>query len=329
MKSIKYILLSLLVLFLFNSCEYEIDYKGDLPKNKLVIGAFIQADSIISISLFKSAKPGTYYNESMFMEDQITDNEIDTSSYVSDARAELYINGTLRETLTSGINQNKYNFSIIPRTNDNVDIKMSYKDYDQAIGSAKLNLIKPSIDSANILVQESIDTIYEKTYRIVLYLEISDNGNENYYQIDPELYYSYSQSEYKLSLNNAELLWESIPGVYQENSTSFQSSANRFGVISNKKFKGGTYKIKLGIKLEPRFITYPSKAIRKVYGSLNISSIDKKSYDYLFTLNRYYNSSFMNEPVIILDGVENAYGFIGAKNSIKARSINFSFETND
>lgn len=334
MKFKKYILISVLALFLFNSCEYEIDYKGDLPKDKLVIGSFIEADSIISISLFRSAKPGTYFQEPLFGEDGPRGNrqgdqdqgfvEKDSTSYIRNARAELYINSSLRETLNSATYSNQYKFQTLPKANDNVEIKISYQDYAEAIGTANLNLLKPKIDSSAILVQESIDT-QEKIYRVVLYLEISDNGMENYYQIEPNLYYKFMESKYKLSLNDAELISENIPGVYQENTTNMQSSSNRFGVFSNKKFRGGTYKLELGIALESRLIIIPNKNTKQLIGNLTLSIIDKKSYDYLFTLNRYYNSSFMNEPVIILDGVENAYGFIGAKSTIKANSINFSF----
>lgn len=326
MKSIKYILIPIIALFLFNSCEYEIDYKGDLPKDKLVVSSFIEADSVISFSLFTSAKPGTFMQNDF--DSPFKSNKSQSYSSVSNAKAELYINGNLKQTLNGGTDLNEYKFSVIPQANEKVEIRISYKDYEEAVGFAELNLQKPAVDSANILVQQSItDSLYiEPIYRVVVYLEIRDNGGDNYYQIDPNIYYENMFENLKLSLTDSELLWESIAGVYQEASANFQSSSNRFGVISNKLFKGKTYKVKIAIPIQSRQMEFNTKAKGKIKGSLNLSAIDKKSYNYLFTLNRYYNAAFMNEPVIIIDGVENAYGFIGAKNTLKAHVINFDFD---
>ena len=67
------------------------------------------------------------------------------------------------------------------------------------------------------------------------------------------------------------------------------------------------------------------KLTQRLYGNLNVASIEKHAFDYLFTLNRNYNSSYMNEPVIILDGIENAYGFIGGKCTKRVDNINITF----
>ncbi len=329
MKSIKYILTLIVFSLVLNSCEYDIDYKGELPGDKLVVASFIQADSIISISITKSAKPGTY-NYDMWS-GEYDPNTQQLSSNVNDAKAELFINGNLQETLNGGTEQNKYTFTVIPRNNDSVEVRISYKDFKPAVGSANLNLLKPVSGLDSILVQKAIDTIDDRVlYQVVLYLEIIDNGRDNYYQIEPDIYYEDNYGKRKLSLNEAELLSENILGVYKEASTSFQSSSNHFGVISNKLFKGKTYKVRLAIPIDSRGLYETPQATRKVYGNLNLSAIDKKSYNYLFTLNRYYNNySFMSEPVIIVDGIENAYGFIGAKNTMIAHSINFIFGDND
>ena len=244
---------------------------------------------------------------------------------------DLYINGSLKQTLNGGTNQNKYTFSVIPRTNDSVEVRISYKDYAEAIGTANLNLLKPVSGLDSILVQKATDTINNIIlYQVVLYLEIIDNGRDNYYQIEPDIYYEDSYGRRKISLTEAELLSENIIGVFKEASTNFQSSSNRFGVISNKQFKGETYKVRLAIPIDSRDLGYPPQGARKIYGNLNLSAIDKKSYDYLFTLNRYHNNySFMSEPVIIVDGIENAYGFIGAKTTMTAHNINFTFGDDD
>lgn len=325
MRIVKYLFIVILAMFTLNSCEYEIDYNGDLPKDKLVVASFIEADSVISFSLFKSAKPGTY-NYDNFGFKNIKNNQKDiTNAYVNDAKAELYINGVLQQTLYHATSNNTYTFSTIPKANQNVEIKLSYKDYVQAIGKADLNLQTPTIDSSYVILQRGSDQYGNLYYRLVVYIEIRDNGNdENFYQIDPNIYFDNNYEVRKMSLSSSELLWENIQGVYQENASTFESYQNRYGVISNKKFKGGVYKVKLALDIYDK--TYSIvKANGRVYGNINVASIEKQAYNYLFTLNRYYNSSFMNEPVIILDGIENAYGFIGGKKSKNVKNVNLLF----
>ena len=153
MKSINYILTLIVSLLLFNSCKYDIDYIGELPNDKLVVASFIQADSVISISISKSAKPGIY-NNSWFGENDPNTQQL--TSQVNDAKVDLYINGSLKQTLNGGTNQNKYTFSVIPRTNDSVEVRISYKDYAEAIGTANLNLLKPVSGLDSILVQKQL-----------------------------------------------------------------------------------------------------------------------------------------------------------------------------
>ncbi|MFA6824507.1 MAG: DUF4249 family protein [Bacteroidales bacterium] len=325
MKTIKYILLGLIVMFALYGCEYEIDYKGELPKDKLVVASFIEADSVISFSLYKSAKPGTYNSGSIGFEKASNSQKDISSAYVTDAKAELYIDGILKQTLLQASNNNKYTFTAIPRDNQKVEIKLNYKDYAQAIGKANLNLPMPDIDSSNVILQSGTDEYGNTYYRLVVYLEIKDNGNnENYYQIEPNINYDDNYGVRKITLSSSELLWENIQGVFQENTSTFESNINRFGVISNKKLKGEVYKVKFALEIYDN--TYSvEKANGRIYGDIRVSSIEKQAYNYLFTLNRYYNSSYMNEPVIILDGIENAYGFIGGKKTKKVKNVNLVF----
>lgn len=325
MKTIKYILLGLMVMFALYGCEYEIDYKGELPKDKLVVASFIEADSVISFSLFKSAKPGTYNDGSIGFEKASNIQKDLSSAYVTDAKAELYIDGVLKQTLLQASDNIKYTFTTIPRDNQKVEIKLNYKDYAQAIGKANLNLPMPDIDSSNVILQSGTDEYGNTYYRLVVYLEIKDNGNEeNYYQIEPNIYYATNYDVRKITLSNSELLWENIQGVFQENSSTFESNLNRFGVISNKKFRAGVYKVKFALNIY-EYTFFEEKANGRIYGDIKMSSIEKQAYNYLFTLNRYYNSSYMNEPVIILDGIENAYGFIGGKKTKLVKNVNLSF----
>lgn len=308
------------------SCEFEIDYNDELPKDKLVVTSFIQADSTISFSLYKSAIPGTYSDD--YYSGWKGKKSI-IEAIVYDAKADLYINGVKKETLSQANNNSIYSFSTIPKENDKVEIRLNYKDYDQATGKADLALSKPTVDSSNFSIEAVTDEYGNTTNELIVYLEINDNGlGDNYYKIEPSFFKSVTNKySYPIPLSSADLLWENIQGVYEENSSSMTNeSSNRYGVFSNKKFKGRTYKVKLSFDiLGGVYYDKKRKYTEKVVGSFTVSSIEKQAYNYLYTLNKYLDNSSMNlEPVIIVDGIENAYGFIGAKNSLVIKNIDIT-----
>lgn len=328
MKSIKLIIIVLTLTLGLYSCEFEIDYKDNLPKDKLVVTSFIEADSTISFSLYKSAVPGTYSSDESFGLKAKTKDLND--AIVRDAKADLYINGILKESLFQSNSNDKYIFTTIPKENENVEIRLNYKN-NESIGKANLVLIKPIIDSSNVYIQETQDEDGFTYQSLIVYLEIRDNGlGDNYYKIEPSLFYKANDGTYiyttLLDMNSAKLLWENIKGVYKENSSIEDESLNRYGVISNKKFKGSTYKIKLSFFSIQEGAYKKTKIIsQKIIGNLVVSSIEKKAYDYLYTLNKYLDNSYMNlEPITIINGIENAYGFIGAKKSNKVKEVNIT-----
>lgn len=325
MKLLKNILLIILsVLFLY-SCKYEIDYSQELPEEKLMLSSFIEADSLISFNLFKSAVPGTYNNGEEIKKNQ----KAIEHSFVRDANVDLIINGSTIETLNGASFSNQYKFNAIPKSNDKVEIKINHKDFKQAIGRADLSLDKPIVDSSHFSVQSVVDDYGYKRYRAIVYLEIRDDGKkDNYYKIEHELFYRDELSPDTIATPlsiSCELLWENIAGVYQETSSMYSESKNRYGVINNKLFKGGVYKVKLSISLNDIFISESSDVKKTISGSIKLAMVEKQAYDYLFTLNRYFNNNFMSEPVIILDAIENGYGFVSGRNTLKVRNINVSF----
>ena len=327
MKAKKYLILLISISTLLTSCEYDIDYKGELPEDKLVLTTFVEADSVLSFIVHSSAKPGSYESYDGFKNgNKYIDFE---NKIINDANIDLYVNGALRETLTKTDNNSRYTFATIPKHNDKIELKIKHKNFDEATGRANLSLTKPQLDSLGVFVQKGEDEYGNKLYRIVVYIEIRDNGGDNYYQITPNFISGYSSDTNNVSeinyIGGAEVLYENIQGVFIENPSSIQEGDNRFGVISNKKFKGGVYKLKLSFRLT--YFDFNNDSSPKfLKGRFDVSSIEKQAYDYLFTLNRYNPGSFMSEPVIIIDAIENGYGFVGGKNTLRGNNININFQ---
>lgn len=326
MKKIKiYNVIGLIIATIFfSSCEFDIDYNAKLPQDKFVVSSFIEADSTISFYVFHSAKPGVFEgdNEENSFKSNIND------ALIKDASCTLIVNGEEKQTLNS-VNplDNKYTFSYIPKKDDKVLIKINKDSYLQASGEALLYLDKPEVDSVSCYFEKKY-TDEENQLRFVLYFEIKDDGKaDNYYKITPQIkLYDNGSYIYDVEINNASVVYESHQGVYQENNISFNDATNNFGVFSNKRFKGQTYKLKLSFYAMSYNKKTVKKTIDKAKGNLFISKIDKQSFDYLSTLSNYKNSSRMNtNPVIINSSIINGYGFIGAKKTIEIKNINATF----
>ena len=248
------------------SCEYEIDYTDSIPKDKLVITSFIEQDSTIAFSVFKSAPIGSY--EDSYDWGLKSYKTTKTSDYtIYDATAQLYVNGQYKESTNKSNANGKYSFAYIPQQGDNINIKVAHSDFDQVSGSAILSLSKPQVDSVSLYTAQKIDNDGQSYTSLILYISIQDDGNDNY---------------------------------------------------SNGNFKGKQYILRLSLLqiYSDYGLTKLNKAQHNINYSVAVSKIDKGAFNYLYSLNKYLNSSTINsEPVIIMNNLENGYGFIGAKNT--------------
>lgn len=323
MKKIKIVnIIGLIVATIFfNSCEFDIDYNANLPQDKFVVSSFIEADSTISFYVFHSAKPGVFEGDN---EENNFKSNIN-NALIKDASCTLIVNGEEKQTLNS-VNplDNKYTFSYIPKKDDKILIKINKDGYLQASGESLLSLNEPNVDSVSCYLEKQ-HSDGEEELRFVLYFEIKDDGKaDNYYKITPQIKL-YDNGSYvnDVKISDASVVYESHQGVYQENNISFNDATNNFGVFSNKKFKGQTYKLKLSFYAMSYGKGNMMKTIDRAKGNLFISKIDKQSFDYLSTLSNYKNNSGMNtNPVIISSSIVNGYGFIGAKKTIIIKNLN-------
>ena len=314
MKKIAYILVLILGL---SACETEIDYNLDLPADKLVVSSFLEADSLINIAVNKSSKPGylNYGNKEM--------------GYVKDAKLSLYVNNNLQEISTKPYIDNIYSFNYIPSQGDWIEIRVERSGFDMLTGWADLSLTEPLFDSLdiNLILDNEYGGDY---YELCLYLELSSIGDgDEYYKIDGEIEIEYEEFGYgfkdNLILNDLELKWENIKGVYysSESNVSIDDEDNSYRIFSNKLFKNNTYKARLSYPYYRLHFPEETKGI-KIKSRIIVYKIEKQIYEYLYTLNKARNGGFMGtEPVIIKDGVENGYGFIGGR---KAKVINIEKE---
>jgi len=308
MKKAIYLIIIFLISISITSCEFEIDFNDKLPKDKLVVTSFIEADSTIVLKISKSARPGTYNY----------DYDI-TNSYVLNARAELFINDVLIETTNTPYDNNLYKFNYIPTQNDRIEIRISYMDFDTVIGYANPNITPPIVNSQNIFIRKD-STEFGIYPNIYLEVEIQGGENDEYYRMDGDFVLKYKENniwfEEEVKIEGLSLEWENTPGVYyskEASSTNPSDGENNYRVFSNKLFKNKTYKARFKVNSQSIYLNEYIES-ESFKGELKISKIEKQIFDYLYTLNKVSSGfSFSAEPVIIINGVENGFGFIGGK----------------
>src|SRR5574344_415205 len=325
-----FILLSAICLFF--SCTYDIDYSDSLPKDKMVVTSFIEADSTISFHIYKSAPIGYYEddNSSFWTNDKSSKSTSSSLYTLTKATATLYANGQEKESLGEANNGTAYSFTYRPKKNEDIKLKINYSSFPSLEGVANLNLSSPKVDSSLAYATKKIDDDGNISYACVLYIEIPDNGAENYYQLSTNLKETKSNSP--IYLKDASVIYENYQDVFTQSASSLSGgNANRYGVFSNKAFRGKKYILRLSLYSCKSYYGKSAKtALAHIKGNIYLSKIDKGAYNYLFSLNQYLNRSPLNsEPIIIMNNISGGYGFIGAKSTIFVGQIDVKLNRND
>ncbi|MCQ2326538.1 MAG: DUF4249 domain-containing protein [Bacteroidales bacterium] len=303
----KIIILSVFFSLFLASCEYEIDYNGQLADDKFVVAAFLEEDSTVNFTISHSAKPGMYL-------------EYEQSPRIENADVNMYVNDQWKEKLSYNSLFRMYSSTYRPQHNDKISFTIENERYGKAEGSTRMNLTNPMVDSISAHI-----TVVDEEDRLVLYIEIQDDGGENYYMLLPDLKYC----DDMVDVSYVEVLQESVDGVFFEKSavTSVigKKGYNEYGVFNNNKFRNQKFVLKLSYYLNrwyDDFIEDDKKHIKSddvtLKGSVVLAKIDKNAYEYLYTLSNVVHSIPVNtSPMYINNSVSNAYGFVGNKKTIK------------
>lgn len=299
-NTILIILSVILTALFFSSCEYEIDYNEDLPEDKFVFSTFIEENDSIRMNIVHSAKPGVYIDFYGDWEKNIYDFDL-LSYFVQKAEVSLWVNGDFKEKKI----QEDYSgivFDYLPQHNDEITLKIEHENYSTIEQKLLLDFSPVEVDSFSVYTQR----VGEDDY-LVAYIVLQDDGKENYYMFTPNL---------PVDKTDQKLFYESSPNTYSGNPISMDYMDetdvvyNRFGVFSNKNFRGKKYAIKLA------YYSFYDDETMEDY-SFSISKIDINAYNYLRTLGNALDSygPVMN-PIIIQDAFKDAYGFISKKKTI-------------
>lgn len=322
----------LLSIFVFNACEKEIEFKGEISAPLLVVNSYITPDSVVTAHISESR---------FFLKDSITYRE------VNNAEVTVWANGALKEKLTL-TEKGMYRGTYIPAVGETI------KFIVHVPGRNELNfeaVVYPrpviiSLDTVNVWTGKqyhiqysssssgngptvhNIDTIATIDGHFINYtLKFNDNASEkNYYRlvVQSTAHYTHIDTIKNITSQNEQTLYSfNFTDVVSGNNTntdplSIGGSAypdNTYGVFSDELFNGKTYS--LTFSTDESIYTYTPKygsSIRPDWKKIRIylQSISKDYYLYLKSRDASRSVDFFSEQVQIHNNIVGGIGILGS-----------------
>ncbi len=348
MKSIKIVLSILAGIFIFVSCEKEIEFKGEITDPLLVVNSYITPDSVVSAHVSQSR---------FFLKDSITYKNINT------AEVAVWVNGVFKENM-SLVEKGKYRGTYKPAIGETIKIIVNVPTMKEVSSETKIypQPVINSIDTTGVwsakeyMIQSSgystggqtiykNDTLAAYTRQTMNYtLKFDDNANEqNYYRLIAKTIQHYTvtdtiQHTTKDSITSH--YYFNFSDVVSGNNTNNDpttliggyNSYNMYTVFSDELFNGKTYALTFStdqlvfdnISSNSGFYTNsyrnPDKYEIKVY----LQSISRDYYLYLKSRAAGSGGAdFFSEPVQIHNNIVGGIGIFGSYTPSNVFTINF------
>lgn len=322
MKLIKKYFSVLFTVFLFASCEKEIEFKGKITEPQVVVNSFITPDSVIKVHVSESK---------FFLE------KTDSFNSIVNADISVLINGVLKEKMiysASGIYLANYKPVVgdtvrlevkIPNRND-VSSQTIIEPAIQLIDldTTKLYTGKYPIINYNPITTKA-DTIgYYSNYDCHFKLKFKDEGaKDNFYRLTVRTHTIASNGRVS---DDYFFVFDDIVSGKTTSSTvgpPTSLSSNQYNVFSDELFNGKEYPLTFYItnstaKLFPEYEylanQYGDSGQKEIY--VNLQSISKSYYLYLKSRDASISSNgFFSEPIQIHNNIIGGIGIFGSYTS--------------
>ncbi len=335
MKSIKIYSSIILSIFIFISCQKDIEFNGKITDPLVVVNSYITPDSVVSAHISESR---------FFLKDSITYRNIDN------AEVAVWVNGLLKEKMSHTAN-GIYLGTYKPAIGETVKLIVSVPSMKEVSSETKIysQPIINSIDTASMrypkeyiishygysngtqttVVDDTIGTysLQEMNYS----LKFNDNGNEkNYYRLIVQtiqyftindtinhttrdstlIHYSFNFSDV-VSGNNANNDPSTLLGS--------GSNGNMYTVFSDELFNGKSYSLTFSTDqliydyLKSEFGRYRNPDKYKI--NIYLQSISRDYYLYLKTRVASSGDNFFTEPVQVHNNIKGGIGIFGSYTS--------------
>lgn len=322
MKTLHNILLVLLSISIFTSCEKEINFNGDITESQIVLNSFITPDSIIKAQVSESQF--FLNNDSLFKP-------------VGNAVVTVYFNGQLKETMQYTAN-GQYISNAKPTIGDIIKLEVKVPTKEDISGETtiypkadiiKLDSIvtwtgaKPIIEQINSvengLNKTDMVVVGKYRFRTIRYILTFEDAKsvQNYYRLvvgkttstvgRKNVNYDYTLDDI-VSGNTKDLL----PGI-----PAINESKNQYHVFTDELINGKQYPLSFSIA-DTASIYLPEyeRPLPKKTVDIDLQCISNSFYLYLKTISDQKNSNqLFSEPIQIFNNVNGGIGIVGSYTS--------------
>ncbi|MDD4992756.1 MAG: DUF4249 domain-containing protein [Paludibacter sp.] len=318
---------------LFVSCERDIEFNGEITNPLVAVNSFVTPDSTVSAYISLSR---------FFLQDSIDFQSI------KNADVNLWVNGVLKEKLTSG-NNGIYKGTYKPTAADQIKLTVNVPQMQQVSATTSFTQapVVLSIDTQKVVLSKEVlfwnlnstDTLCVKyKYKVNYKLTFKDNADlKNYYRLIVK-YISY-EGVWNNNTNKVDTIIDERTTQYSafdftdvvsgntkdplsDEGTSpvgtlLSNVENKYHVFSDDIFNGKTYVLEFstGVTRNVRDINYGTLTDVKHKVYINLQSISKDYYLYLKTRAASSASNFFSEPVKVHNNIDGGVGILGSYTS--------------
>ena len=314
MNSFKTYIAILLTAVVFTSCQKVIEFNGEITEPIVTVNSLLSPDSIVSAQI--SLSRFFLSNDTVY-------------SMIDNAQTNLFVNGTLKETLSYKSN-GVYIGTYKPVAGDSLSlqIKIPGKNDVTCATSLKSTPVITSIDTNTVSTQKKtpitvtkiidpthikLDTIgYGYEHKMICVLHFTDDGaDRNYYRLAVTTKTTIgTKKTYNYSVN-----FDDVVSGNTNNNIGPPTSlvSNKYNIFDNELFKGKQYGLKFSILYNnnvflPGIIKNPNN--QEI--TINLQKISHSYYLYLQTRAGIKTNTFFAEPVQVYSNIDGGLGIMGS-----------------
>ncbi len=320
------IITGIFVAILFYSCEKTIDFEGEVTNTQIVVNGILRPGEQVSASIYKSKS---------LLEDA------DYFESITDAQADLYVDGTFVETLfyegevdpfteyleydvtnTTPYNNGTYYGLTTIEVGKTYRLEISCDGLDavHCETTVPTPILLTNVDTTTIEIET---TPYQYTLLTFTFTFTDQGGTNNFYRINTDYVYgnpmAYHESDTIIYTDTIIICSTENAGfsrsdpIFNEsdneaNEIVMGAPENRYAIFTDEQIDGNEYKLNITY-------SYLSSSEYRPTGSFStwnffLCSLSKEYYNYLNTANYhfYYNEDYFSEPVPVYSNIEGGMG---------------------
>lgn len=337
MKNIKIIYLIALLISIFYSCDTEIDFSDKALNPSLVVNAFIENDSIITVFLYQTtsinATDSKFYVTNAII--KLFEDDIEKDQLV--LKSNLYVNTNNGYSETHGYDTLYYYSSqTIAQIGKTYRLEISAPNFDNV--SSETSIPSPveiiSIDTSSIKRDNGDWIDYQKNFTIrfkdpadeVNYYRLIKTNTNGTYSLETYHFENYDSTNARIMISNYSYSYfnsnDPILSFGNEDANSYilGSSWNDYGIFTDERINGQDYELEIyeSIGYNGDYENQYDYSIGE-FNRTNfiLQSITRETYLFLKSIDEqsFNNDIPFVEPVPVFSNIKNGVGIMSGYSS--------------